>query len=140
MASDPIPSTLISCFALLCFALLCFALLCFALLCSLRSSLRLLFTACWIHRTMLDHVSITVADIGAPEVFYDAIMAALGVPKVRRSENRLGYAERCDSQHPDRSYLSIKLGHKPEPSYGRHWCFKAPNRSAVDAFWEAGIA
>jgi hypothetical protein len=79
---------------------------------------------------MLDHVSITVFDIGAAEVFYDAIMAAIGVPKVRRSETRLGYGERCDSEHPDRSYLSVKLGDKPEPSYSRHWCFKTPNRAA----------
>jgi catechol 2,3-dioxygenase-like lactoylglutathione lyase family enzyme len=67
-------------------------------------------------------------------------MAAIGVPKVRRSEIRLGYGERCDSEHPDRSYLSIKLGDKPEPAYSRHWCFKAPDRAAVDAFWKAGIA
>jgi hypothetical protein len=39
---------------------------------------------------MLDHVSITVADIGVAEKFYDAVMRALGVPKVRRSELRLG--------------------------------------------------
>jgi len=29
---------------------------------------------------MLDHVSITVTNIGAAEKFYDAIMSALGVP------------------------------------------------------------
>ena len=32
---------------------------------------------------MLDHVSITVTNIGAAEKFYDAIMSALGVPKLR---------------------------------------------------------
>jgi hypothetical protein len=47
---------------------------------------------------------------------------------------------RTISQHPDRSYLSVKLGDKPEPNYSRHWCFKAPSRAAVDAFWKAGIA
>ena len=40
---------------------------------------------------MLDHVSITVTNIGAAETFYDAIMNALGVPRVRKSELRLGY-------------------------------------------------
>jgi catechol 2,3-dioxygenase-like lactoylglutathione lyase family enzyme len=89
---------------------------------------------------MLDHVSITVSDVGAAELFYDAVMAAIGVPKVRRSETRLGYGERCNSEHPDRSYLSVKLGDKPEPNHARHWCFKAPNRAAVDAFWKAGVA
>ena len=43
------------------------------------------------YRYMLDHVSITVTNIGAAEKFYDAIMSALGVPKVRKSEPRLGY-------------------------------------------------
>ena len=88
---------------------------------------------------VLDHVSITVSDLDAAERFYDAVMSALGVAKVRRSESRLGYGERCDGEHPDRSYLSVKLGGKPEPSYSRHWCFKAPSRAAVDAFWRAGI-
>lgn len=88
---------------------------------------------------MLDHVSITVSDLQAAERFYDAVMAAIGVPKVRRSETRLGYGERCDSENPDRSYLSVKLGDKPEPSHSRHWCFKAPDRAAVVAFWRAGI-
>jgi hypothetical protein len=61
------------------------------------------------HWHMLDHVSITVANIGAAEKFYDAIMSALGVPKVRKSEVRLGYGERCDGDHPDRNYLSSRL-------------------------------
>jgi catechol-2,3-dioxygenase len=47
------------------------------------------------YRHILDHVSITVTNIGAAEKFYDAIMSALGVPKVRKSEVRLGYGERC---------------------------------------------
>ncbi len=89
---------------------------------------------------MLDHVSITVSDLRVAESFYDAIMAAIGVPKVRRSETRLGYGERCDADYPERSYLSVKLGDEPVPSYSRHWCFKAPNRAAVDAFWRAGMA
>jgi catechol 2,3-dioxygenase-like lactoylglutathione lyase family enzyme len=63
---------------------------------------------------MLDHVSITVTDIGAAEKFYDAVMSALGVPKVRKSELRLGYGERCDGDHPDRNYLSIKIGDQPD--------------------------
>ena len=89
---------------------------------------------------MLDHVSITVTDITVVEPFYDAVMRAIDVPKVRRFENRLGYGERCDSEHPNRSYLSIKLGEKPDSSPARHWCFKAPSQAAVDAFWKAGVA
>ncbi len=44
---------------------------------------------------MLDHVSITVSDIAAAERFYDAIMKALGVVKVGRRDDWLGYGERA---------------------------------------------
>ena len=88
---------------------------------------------------MLDHVSITVSDLKRAERFYDAVLAALGVLKVGSSESWLGYGERCDAMHPDRAYLSIRLGPKPESAAGRHWCFKAPHRQAVDAFWQAGL-
>jgi catechol 2,3-dioxygenase-like lactoylglutathione lyase family enzyme len=76
---------------------------------------------------MLDHVSITVSDIAAAEPFYDAIMKVLGIVKVGRREDWLGY-------------VSIRKGPKPEEAQGRHWCFKAKWRTQVDAFWDAGIA
>ena len=51
---------------------------------------------------MLDHVSITVSDLAAAERFYDAIMQALGVVKVGRREDWLGYGERARAAYPDR--------------------------------------
>jgi len=87
---------------------------------------------------MLDHVSITVSDIAAAERFYDAIMAALGVVKVGRRDDWLGYGERARPEHPDRVCLSIRRGSKPDEAFGRHWCFKATSRAIVDAFWAAG--
>ena len=89
---------------------------------------------------MLDHVSITVSDIPAAERFYDAIMKALGVVKVGRREDWLGYGERSRPAYPDRIYISIRKGPKPEDAFGRHWCFKARSQSQIDAFWNAGIA
>lgn len=89
---------------------------------------------------MLDHVSITVSDMAVAEPFYDAIMAALGVVKVGARGDWLGYGERARPDHPDRVYLSIRKGDRPEPAYGRHWCFKASSRAVVDAFWQAGLA
>ena len=90
---------------------------------------------------MLDHVSLTVSDFALAESFYDAVMAALGVCKVGRDadEGWLGYGERCDALHPERSYFSVRRGAAPEDAPGRHLCFKAPNRAAVDAFWQAGL-
>jgi catechol 2,3-dioxygenase-like lactoylglutathione lyase family enzyme len=89
---------------------------------------------------MLDHVSITVFDIAVAEPFYDAIMAALGVVKVGARADWLGYGERARPEQPERVYISIRRGDRPEPAYGRHWCFKAASRAAVDAFWQAGLA
>jgi catechol 2,3-dioxygenase-like lactoylglutathione lyase family enzyme len=89
---------------------------------------------------MLDHVSITVSHIAAAERFYDAVMAALGVPKVGASERWIGYGERCDAEHPDRTYLALyRGGVRPDDVHGRHWCFKAESRAAVDAFWQADL-
>ncbi len=79
---------------------------------------------------MLDHVSITVDDIDTAEIFYDAVMAALDIPKVKRSKAQLGYGERADANHPGRSYISILRGDQPEPAFRRHWCFKAESRAA----------
>ncbi|MFO1148604.1 MAG: VOC family protein [Alsobacter sp.] len=89
---------------------------------------------------MLDHVSITVSDLQRAERFYDAILSELGVSKVGSSREWIGYGERCDAAHPERTYLSIRLGPAQEAASGRHWCFKAQNRQAVDAFWKAGLA
>jgi catechol 2,3-dioxygenase-like lactoylglutathione lyase family enzyme len=89
---------------------------------------------------MLDHVSITVSDIAAAERFYDAIMNALDVVKVGRRDNWLGYGERANATNPDRVYLAIYTGPRPEEAFGRHWCFKASSRTQVDAFWQAGLA
>lgn len=91
---------------------------------------------------MLDHVSVTVGDFRAAERFYDAVMAALAVPKVGRDadEGWLGYGVRGSAEHPERSYFSVRRGTRPEVAHGRHLCFKAPSRAAVDAFWAAGLA
>jgi len=89
---------------------------------------------------MLDHISITVSELDAAERFYDAIMRALGVVKVGRRYNWLGYGERARADHPDRVYIAIYTGPKPEAGSSRHWCFKAKSRAEVDAFWNAGIA
>jgi catechol 2,3-dioxygenase-like lactoylglutathione lyase family enzyme len=90
---------------------------------------------------MLDHVSITVPDLTAAEAFYDATLIALGIMKVGSDhvDAWIGYGLRCSAEHPERTYLSIRLGPQPEDALCRHWCFKAPDRLAVDAFWKAGL-
>ena len=76
----------------------------------------------------------------AAERFYDAIMKTLDVVKVGSRDDWLGYGERARPDDPDRVYLTIRKGVRPEEANGRHWCFKAKWRKQVDAFWGAGIA
>ena len=89
---------------------------------------------------MLDHVSITVSDLAVAERFYDAVLAALGVAKVgsNRSLDRLWRAQRRGAIRSAATCRSARP--RPEDAPRRHWCFKAPDRAAVDAFWRAGLA
>ncbi len=92
------------------------------------------------HALMLDHVSITVADLPRAARFYDAVMAALGVPCVNRSDVAIGYGVRNRPDDDGHTYLSIRAAGGPVHADRRHWCFRAPDRAAVDAFHAAGVA
>src|SRR6476469_9062905 len=91
-------------------------------------------------QSLIDHVSIAVVDWAAARAFYDAIFAALGVPKVGEDENWLGYGLRADAGHPGRAYVSIRRASAVPEADARHWAFKARDRAAVDAFWTDGRA
>lgn len=88
---------------------------------------------------MFDHVSITVRSVEASRPFYDAVMAALGHPKVGDTKTWLGYGFRADRSFPDRIYLSILKDTDGRCSDRRHWALKATERARVDAFWQAGL-
>ena len=89
---------------------------------------------------MLDHVSITVTDLARAAPFWDAVMAALGVPCVARDERRLGYGTRNKPWDDRHTYLSVYPSTGSVVPDNRHWCFRAPSRAAVDAFHAAALA
>jgi catechol 2,3-dioxygenase-like lactoylglutathione lyase family enzyme len=89
---------------------------------------------------LLDHVSISVSDINAARAFYDAIMPTLDALKVYDRADALGYGERCDADDTQSTCVAIYLDPAPVGAGRRHWCFKAPTRAHVDAFFAAGIA
>lgn len=89
---------------------------------------------------MLDHVSITVSDFPRALPFYDAIMQALGVPCVRRDESSVGYGIRNRPDDDSHTYLSVFASRGGVVADNRHWCFRAPDRAAVDAFHAAALA
>ncbi len=89
---------------------------------------------------MIDHVSLIVGDMDRAETFYDAIMKALGYPKVGRDDERIGYGLRASAEHPERCYISIRGGLPKRSESRRHWAFRAPSRAAVIAFHREGLA
>jgi len=89
---------------------------------------------------LLDHVSIAVPDLANARLFYDAIMAALGVAKIYDTDEAIGYGQRCSATDDAHSYLSIYRSSTASADPGRHWCFKAGSREAVAAFHTAGLA
>jgi len=53
----------------------------------------------------------------------------------------LGYGTRNRPGDNGHSYLSVRQSSDPAVvADNRHWCFRAPNRAAVDAFHTAGLA
>ena len=87
---------------------------------------------------MFDHVGIAVSDLAASERFYGTVLSVLGVEpshadadRVRGSEARslVGWEDwwigSTDREHP--------------VTRGLHVDFRASDRVAVDAFWQAGI-
>jgi catechol 2,3-dioxygenase-like lactoylglutathione lyase family enzyme len=90
---------------------------------------------------MLDHVSITVSDLSRSAPFFDAVMAALGVPCVVRTDGLLGFGQRNRPGDDAHSYLSVvESSRSAVTADNRHWCFRTRDRAAVDAFHAAGIA
>jgi len=88
---------------------------------------------------MIDHLSITTTDLDRAQAFYDAVLGALGYPRVNRRAEAIGYGVRDRS--PDAPpYISIYRCTGEFVPDNRHWCFRAKSRAAVRAFYQAALA
>ena len=85
---------------------------------------------------MIDHFSIGVSDISRTGKFYDAALEPLGYSRLSDGEDSLGYGK-------DQVQLWTNVAKKPikpELESGLHFCFAAPSRKSVDAFYKAALA
>ena len=79
-------------------------------------------------------------DLEAARRFYDAVFAALDVPKAYDRNDAIGYGARNRPEDDAHSYLSIYRSEAARADPRRHWCFRASSRAAVDKFHATGLA
>jgi catechol 2,3-dioxygenase-like lactoylglutathione lyase family enzyme len=89
---------------------------------------------------MIDHLSLGVRDLAQSRAFYDAALAPLGYRRCFDRADISGYGS--PEPHPLREQaLSFWIGEEPQgTALNGHICFSAPDRVAVDGFYQAALA
>ena len=82
---------------------------------------------------MLDHLAIQVRDVAAATSFYDAVFVPLGYRRVMDFGDAIGYGD-------DFPAFWIGLAEVKGSGLPPHIAFRAPDRAAVVAFFEAAVA
>jgi catechol 2,3-dioxygenase-like lactoylglutathione lyase family enzyme len=85
---------------------------------------------------MINYVSIGTRDIPRARQFYGAALKPLGYTCLSSSDASLGYGKNGVA-------FWLLLSPRPLPSNtpsGLHFCFGAPTRKSVDAFYKAALA
>jgi catechol 2,3-dioxygenase-like lactoylglutathione lyase family enzyme len=86
---------------------------------------------------MIDHISIAVRDLPKGERFYSAVLAPLGLAKLREWPNAaIGFGKK----YPE-FWINARdaMGRVADDS-GAHICLRAPDVAAVEAFHAAALA
>ena len=86
---------------------------------------------------MIDHISISVRDLAAAERFYTALLAPLGLTKLREwPDAAIGYGKK----YPE-FWINKRANMAPvAPDSGVHICLRVREIAAVDAFHAAALA
>jgi catechol 2,3-dioxygenase-like lactoylglutathione lyase family enzyme len=85
---------------------------------------------------MIDHISIAVRDLKRAEAFYAALLAPLGMAKLREwPDAAIGYGKKYPDFWINRREAMARI---PEDS-GVHICLRAPDTAAVDGFHAAAL-
>jgi catechol 2,3-dioxygenase-like lactoylglutathione lyase family enzyme len=85
---------------------------------------------------MIDHVSIGVRDLEAAARFYEAVLGALGLTKLREWPGAaIGYGKK----HPE-FWINSRPSMAAVGDDGAHICLRAPSVTEVEAFHAAAIA
>ena len=84
---------------------------------------------------MINHVSIGVRDLARTKRFYDAAFNALGYACLSEGESSLGYGRDGIGFWISTTVRPVT----PDANSGLHFCFEAPSRDSVNAFYAAAL-
>src|SRR5487761_595420 len=85
---------------------------------------------------MIDHISIAVRDLKHAEPFYIALLAPLGMTKLReRPDAVVGFGKKYPEFWINKRADMDRVAH----DNGVHICLRAPDAAAVDAFHAAAL-
>ena len=86
---------------------------------------------------MIDHISLAVRDLKTAEAFYTALLAPLGMTKLREwPEASIGFGKKYPEFWINRRVEMDRVA----ADSGVHICLRAPDTGAVDAFHAAALA
>ena len=86
--------------------------------------------------SMIDHISVGVADLERSARFYEAILAPLGLSRVVTRPATIGFGK----AYPE-FWINLRAGMAPiSPESGTHICLRAKTTANVDAFHAAALA
>ncbi|MBI1359399.1 MAG: VOC family protein [Alphaproteobacteria bacterium] len=86
----------------------------------------------------IDHVSIPVADIQAAAIFYDPVLATLGLMRRKEREGAIGYGP--DPVAPPVFWILARAAYgSANAGVGLHVSFRAKDRGEVHAFHETAL-
>lgn len=93
---------------------------------------------------MIDHITITVRDLGVSKVFYEKVLVTLGMKTMLGSEEEYFWgfsATKAPEFEITKGRLFISQSDDEHPiSPSTHIAFKAPDHETVDRFYTAAIA
>jgi len=85
---------------------------------------------------MIDHISISVRDLSKAEGFYAAVLAPLGLVKIREwRDAAIGFGKK----YPEFWINKRAAMDRVADNSGVHICLRAPDTAAVDAFHAAAL-
>jgi len=83
---------------------------------------------------MIDHISIGVRDLERATAFYDAVLPAVGLTKLRTKTTTVGYGK----TYPE-FWINARPARSETADNGVHICLRAQDAAAVDAFHTAAL-